>query len=82
MQFYVKPEGSVVACEWDGNGNMVAKTEGNQTTQFEYDYDNRLVKIIYPDGAEVRYGYDGLGRRVWRQDGAGARYFSTTMVTG
>ncbi|MCS7193062.1 MAG: hypothetical protein NZ937_08790 [Armatimonadetes bacterium] len=64
-----------MAYDWDGNGNMVARTEGNQTTQFEYDFDNRLVKITYPDGRVVRFGYDGLGRRVWRQDGSVVRQF-------
>ncbi len=54
---------------------MVARTEGNQTTQFEYDFDNRLVKITYPNGEEVRFGYDGLGRRVFRQEGNNVRYF-------
>ncbi|MCS7278101.1 MAG: RHS repeat protein [Aquificaceae bacterium] len=28
----------------------------------EYNFDNRLVKIVYPDGRIVRFGYDGLGR--------------------
>jgi RHS repeat-associated protein len=54
---------------------MIARTEGNQTTEFEYDYDNRLVRIVYPNGSEVRFGYDGLGRRVFRQEGASVRYF-------
>jgi RHS repeat-associated protein len=71
----VKPDGSVVAYDWDANGNMIARTEGNQTTEFEYDYDNRLVRIVYPNGSEVRFGYDGLGRRVFRQEGANVRYF-------
>jgi len=75
LQFYVKPDGSVVVYDWDANGNMIARTEGNQTTQFEYDYDNRLVKITYPNGSEVRFGYDGLGRRVFRQEGSNVRYF-------
>jgi len=47
----------------------------NQTTQFEYDYNNRLVRIVYPNGKEVRFGYDGLGRRVFRQEGNVVRYF-------
>ncbi|MFA0758943.1 MAG: hypothetical protein NOOUEUKL_001612 [Candidatus Fervidibacter sp.] len=54
---------------------MVARVEGNQTTQFEYDFDNRLVKITYPNGSVVQFGYDGLGRRVFRQEGASVRYF-------
>jgi RHS repeat-associated protein len=54
---------------------MVARTEGNETVQFDYDYDNRLVRIVYPNGGEVRFGYDGLGRRVFRQEGSNVRYF-------
>ena len=34
-----------------------------------------MVKITYPNGSEVRFGYDGLGRRVFRQEGASVRYF-------
>jgi len=60
------------------NGNMVGRVEGKQRTQFEYDFDNRLVRIVYPDGKEVRYGYDGLGRRVWREEGCD---ISSTMGT-
>ncbi len=65
----------VVVYNWDGNGNTTVRTEGNQTTQFAYDYDNRLVQVTYSDGGVIGYGYDGLGRRVWRQDGLGVRYF-------
>jgi RHS repeat-associated protein len=54
---------------------MVARTEGNETVQFDYDYDNRLVRIVYPNGGEVRFGYDGLGWRVFRQEGSNVRYF-------
>ena len=71
----MKADGSVVVYDWDGNGNMIAKTEGNQTTQFEYDYDSRLVRIVYANGSVVRFGYDGLGRRVWRQDSVSLRNF-------
>jgi len=35
----------------------------------------KLIKITYPDRRVVRFGYDGLGRRVWRQDGNLVRYF-------
>lgn len=40
LQFYVKSDRSVIAYDWCRNGNMIARTDGNQTTQFEYDYDN------------------------------------------
>ena len=75
LQSYVKLDGSVMVYEWDANGNMVARTEGNQTTEFDYDYDNRLIKIVYPSGEVVQFGYDGLGRRLFRQEGGSVRYF-------
>ncbi len=33
------------------------------------------MKITYSDGSVVRFGYDGLGRRVFRQEGSNVRYF-------
>jgi YD repeat-containing protein len=53
----------------------MARVDENKMMQFGYDYDNRLVRIVYPNGSEVRFGYDGLGRRVFRQEGANVRYF-------
>lgn len=54
---------------------MIVRTEGNKMTQFDYDYDNHLMKITYPDGSIVQFGYDGLGCRVFRQSSSGVRYF-------
>jgi YD repeat-containing protein len=35
-----------------------------KVTAFEYDFENRLNKIIYPDAAASEYRYDGGGRRI------------------
>ncbi len=69
---------------YDPNGNQLKKRiikghprlERDYNTNYEYDYENRLLKIIYPDfgrgkhkgwggkPATSKYAYDGLGRRI------------------
>jgi RHS repeat-associated protein len=48
---------------YNANGNMVSKTVGANTTQFYWDYENRLKQVILPSGQNVVYKYDALGRR-------------------
>ncbi|MEK7282503.1 MAG: RHS repeat-associated core domain-containing protein, partial [Acidobacteriota bacterium] len=49
----------------DANGNLTDDGE----RQFRYDYRNRLIEVRRKSDGEVlsRHGYDGLGRRVWKQ---------------
>ena len=51
---------------YDNNGNLITKT--NKTTgaltQYFWDYENRLKKIIRTDATVVRYIYDPFGRRI------------------
>lgn len=42
-------------------------------TQFFYDRDDRLVKVIDPRGGEMLYSYDGLGRVLSEEDAEGNR---------
>ena len=60
---------------YDNNGNMTSKTVGAQTTSFEYDYRNQLVKITYPDASENTFGYDPYGRRTEKTDSAGTKKY-------
>jgi YD repeat-containing protein len=48
---------------YDNNGNMTSKTDASGTTQYVWDYENRLRQIMKPDTATVSYKYDALGRR-------------------
>ncbi|MFA5859953.1 MAG: RHS repeat-associated core domain-containing protein, partial [Elusimicrobiota bacterium] len=49
---------------YDGNGNMTEKTENNNTTSYEYDYENRLNKLIFPNGSYQKYIYNHAGKRM------------------
>ncbi len=50
--------------KYDDNGNLIEKKVGDKTTRYAYDYENRPVKIEYPDGTYSQYAYDALGRRI------------------
>ena len=51
---------------YDANGNQIQKTNRatGLSTQFEYDVENRLIRLVREDGTIMRYRYDGLGRRI------------------
>jgi len=51
---------------YDANGNMVTKTDtvASQVTNYQYDYENRLKRIDYPDGTYSEYHYDPFGNRI------------------
>jgi RHS repeat-associated protein len=63
--------------QYDNNGNQITKTAkiGGTLTQYEYDAENKLVRVVSPTNT-VNYRYDGLGRRVEKEVIAG----STTVV--
>ncbi len=51
---------------YDANGNQTQKTNKvtGLSTQFEYDVEDRLIRLAREDGDIMRYRYDGLGRRL------------------
>ncbi len=50
---------------YDNNGNLVAEyDELMNPTNYEYDYENRLTKIIYPQGETCTFAYGPTGERV------------------
>ncbi len=62
----IEDESGVTAYRYDSHGNLIEqrKTELGQTyvTGYRYDNGNRLVSIRYPDGRDVRYQRDAIGR--------------------
>lgn len=53
---------------YDENGNQVQKTNKStlMSTVFEYDADNKLIRVTSLDKT-VNYKYDGLGRRIEKE---------------
>jgi RHS repeat-associated protein len=63
--------------QYDNNGNQIGKTAkiGGAATTYEYDAENKLVRVVSSSNT-ANYRYDGLGRRVEKEVIAG-----TTTVT-
>ena len=58
----------VTTYEYDAEGNLSKKTEPNgREWTYEWNMAGMLVKVVRPDGCVVEFGYDALGRRVWKK---------------
>jgi RHS repeat-associated protein len=67
-------DGRRTAYEYDLNGQLLKKTEfgdngSDLVTEYQRDAAGRLLVKILPDGDEIHYGYDALGRLVNVDDG-------------
>jgi len=53
---------------YDPEGNLALKVlpDGSQW-KYEWNPAGMLAKVIRPDGQEVTFGYDALGRRIWKK---------------
>lgn len=51
---------------YNNNGNMISKSDASGTTQFAWDFENRLTQVVTPSSGSVSYKYDALGRRIQR----------------
>jgi len=53
----------------DNNGNLTQKTNNvtSAFTLYEYDAENKLIRVVREDGSIVNYKYDGLGRRIEKE---------------
>ncbi len=54
---------------YDNNGNLTQKTNisTGAFTLYEYDAENKLIRVVREDGSIVNYRYDGLGRRIEKE---------------
>jgi RHS repeat-associated protein/uncharacterized repeat protein (TIGR01451 family) len=60
---------------YDTNGNMTSETNAGGTTTYEYDAENRLIRVTTPMSGTWEYAYDALGNRVAvEHDGVVTRY--------
>jgi RHS repeat-associated protein len=57
---------------YDHNGNTLTKADTNGTTQYAWDFENRLTSVTLPNGGGVvTFKYDPLGRRVQKSGPTG-----------
>jgi RHS repeat-associated protein len=64
---------------YDSNGNLLSKTNSTGTTQYAWDYENRLISAAAPqlDGSTpiIRFQYDPFGRRIQKSSPSRTRYY-------
>jgi RHS repeat-associated protein len=57
---------------YDKNGNMLTKTDSTGTTQYNWDFENRLSSVVLPgSGGTVSFKYDPFGRRIQKTSSSG-----------
>jgi RHS repeat-associated protein len=57
---------------YDNNGNTVSKTDTGGTTQYTWDFENRLAQVLLPGTAgTVTFKYDPFGRRIQKGSASG-----------
>jgi RHS repeat-associated protein len=66
-----------VSFTYDNNGNTMSKTNSGATTQYTWDFENRLSSVILPgSGGTVTFKYDPFGRRIQKSSPRGiTNYF-------
>jgi YD repeat-containing protein len=67
--------------QYDNNGNLTRKTSktGGPLTTYEYDAENKLVRVV-TNGTTINYRYDGIGRRVEKEVNDGATIKVTRYI--
>jgi RHS repeat-associated protein len=67
---------------YDNNGNTLTKTNGTGTTNYTWDFENRLTSVVLPGtGGTVTFKYDPFGRRIQKSLTTGATPPITTTTT-
>jgi RHS repeat-associated protein len=54
---------------YSASGERLWKANGGQTTTYTYDVLGNLIQVALPDGTQVAYVLDGLGRRLGKKVG-------------
>ena len=62
---------------YDANGNTNTKTDSTGTTQYSWDFENRLTSVTLPgSGGTVYFKYDPFGRRIYKSSSSSTSVFS------
>lgn len=65
---------------YDANGNTTSRTQGGQTTAYTYDFENRLTRVVPPNGSATDYGYDPQGNRIRKSGVSGTTRYLVDPV--
>lgn len=72
---FTDQSGQKTSFGYDNNGNILNKSDVNGVTSYFYNTAGYIERITRPDKKVIKYGYDGLNRRVTREfDGITVNY--------
>ena len=60
---------------YDGNGNTLSKTNRSGTTNYAWDFENRLTSVTAPTGSVTSFTYDPFGRRIRKSNPSGTTIY-------
>src|SRR5467141_9969 len=62
---------------FDYNGNMLTKIDSTGTTNYTWDFENRLTNVTLPgSGGTVSFKYDPFGRRIYKSSSSGTSIYA------
>jgi RHS repeat-associated protein len=62
---------------YDNNGNTLTKTDSTGTTNYTWDFENRLTSVALPgSGGTVTFKYDPWDRRIYKSSSSGTSIFA------
>ncbi|HLZ11515.1 MAG TPA: DUF3750 domain-containing protein [Candidatus Acidoferrum sp.] len=62
---------------YDNSGNTLSKTDSTGTTNYTWDFENRLTSVTLPGTAgTVSFKYDPFGRRIYKSSSSGTTIFA------
>lgn len=62
---------------YDSNGNTLTSVTGSNTTQYFWDFENRLKSVTLPgSGGTVTFKYDPFGRRIYKSSSSGTSIYA------
>ncbi|MEM2933465.1 MAG: RHS repeat-associated core domain-containing protein [Methanocellales archaeon] len=56
---------------YDKNGNLILKVENGNTTIYDYNHGNKIIKITHPDLSTEEFKYNSRGKRIYKKDSNG-----------
>lgn len=61
-------ESKTATYDYDKLGNLIRKREKNGNVwEYQWNENGMLEKVLRPDGVDVIFAYDALGRRLWKR---------------
>lgn len=61
---------------YDANGNTTSKTDSTGTTNYTWDFEDRLTQVTLPGtGGTVSFKYDPFGRRIYKSSSSATTIF-------